>query len=689
MILFSTPCLQTRSIISRFTDGFGESILPSSIHELSGLLPLLPSNVSSSKGKASINAGPHLVLGGFISLLPSPSRSHQHVYLCGKLVPSNTALPDFICEQGLEEALDKVLKSRGIANPSDSSRSTTIVELEPMKRTGWGKRQFFNSDGADLNEKSLHEAINDVFSKSLFASGSSTRAGGTGTRASSSKYLHPLYVLDLKFNLGRGSFTQQRGETVLPQRQITNFLKEKISEALSEHGLLSQPLSQPLPSGFVSGRLESVTQMASSLELASPKAQDQQGTMFSQARDEPSPVKKRKGSRMSLGERVEQEALLAASRAQSSRTVELEEEEEADRELLGTKEHLASGTLPLDEGAGGVKRRDETPEGMDRWIDPTSRRSCFVDHRTGTSYDSNRSRARIRNQEIQFLSNASPSSTLTPLPSHSMRNTLRRTQAETLNVTSSPPSWLSSALSDWKNPIFDSTRDDSRSIPQLGESLRRNLQSHLPEAECSSEGTSSSDEEQAVEIPTSSQGKKGKVKQAQSAETKRRSKQALPAVQSESRFFGFGAPTDGINPTAFSHSNLQVEDRPITLRAEDLKTARVIAQVDRKFIACVLSVERGSRRKQDSDEENDEEIWDDDAIDPRENVLVFLDQHATDGESTCWKCNVPIVRLNHFLPFSSAPHPQSASGLNGFSVSSFFHAYEELLNLILWLLQRD
>ncbi|KIJ69942.1 hypothetical protein HYDPIDRAFT_23098 [Hydnomerulius pinastri MD-312] len=73
----------------------------------------------------------------------------------------------------------------------------------------------------------------------------------------------------------------------------------------------------------------------------------------------------------------------------------------------------------------------------------------------------------------------------------------------------------------------------------------------------------------------------------------------------------------------------------IRFRKEDLQHARVISQVDRKFIACLVSLERGPP----SVAEKDKEPCQEDGLPADGRTLILIDQHAADER----------VRVERFL----------------------------------------
>lgn len=503
------------------------------------------------------------------------------------------------------------------------------------------------SKSEGLNDKSLHEVINDVFSKSLF--NSSTSGNNPSKSTSPSKHSRPAYVLDLKLELvteaGFQINKQNLANATLPQREIEAFLKDKVSEALKEHGLLnSSPKKSDRELNFHSRSGASrPVQMTESKNLPT-NLKSAPNSEINSREDSPS-VKRRRTSRLSLGEIVEQQSLLAASQERRDQlegvgeSVDHEDEEEVDRQLqeLRVDNHSLPNQTNQKEQKEGLASVEL--QGMDRWVDPTSKRSYFIDQRTGNSFESHR-----------FHPKLSGSSTSTsPTRRSGFKPTIRSSNIAIgsklkppLNEASeTTPSWLKGL--DWKSPTFDFSRESSDdSIPRLGKNRVSSIDPSSKLKGSMRESKSASlfqqEEGEDLEIPRSSQSKPNiKVKQWKSAETKRRAKQTLPAVQSESRFFSQDVPSSQDQPEVVQQGlpleNLKrYESKPVTLEVKSLKNARVVAQVDRKFIACVLSVERKIESANEDSEVEDEgdrvRIKEGEA----ESLLVFFDQHASDGE---------------------------------------------------------
>lgn len=240
------------------------------------------------------------------------------------------------------------------------------------------------------------------------------------------------------------------------------------------------------------------------------------------------------------------------------------------------------------------------------------------------------------------------------------------------------PVWLRAALSSWRNPVFAPPTEAE--IPVLDPLALGSNTRFGPSFRGEKEGG----------------GKIGRDHRAvgrAAAATREAGRHALPAIQLSSRFFTESASpspsysgsssrraTPGSEGCAHTHTSrgegahahahgADGDLQNVTVRAfskRTLSTARVVAQVDRKFVVCVVRIPQGDGGARDGEEEMGE---DNDAGGQKgsqeQEVLVCIDQHAADGEhcptAPFWGHLSSPTRLTLHLAWFLLASPQSVS----------------------------
>ncbi|CAD6941180.1 unnamed protein product [Tilletia controversa] len=163
------------------------------------------------------------------------------------------------------------------------------------------------------------------------------------------------------------------------------------------------------------------------------------------------------------------------------------------------------------------------------------------------------------------------------------------TTAEGATSRSDPaPAWLRSTVAGWKNPILPLPVEEE--IPSLGFSAASGTPAAPP--------------------PHSS---------SLASIRRREASMLLPAIQAHSRFFQESSESSSPTLKGCSHSAEDDEDEhrlseiEATLDKDALRGARVLGQVDRKFVLCVVQLPRTAGQRL-----------------PSNNALLLIDQHAAD-----------------------------------------------------------
>ncbi|KAE8272042.1 hypothetical protein A4X09_0g319 [Tilletia walkeri] len=149
----------------------------------------------------------------------------------------------------------------------------------------------------------------------------------------------------------------------------------------------------------------------------------------------------------------------------------------------------------------------------------------------------------------------------------------------------STPTWLRSAVAGWKNPVLP--LPDEVEIPSLAFSAT------------------------STDLTALTASSLASIR-------RRETNMLLPAIQAHSRFFQDAKEASRTVPGGCSHSvddddNTRLNEIEATLDKETLRSARVLGQVDRKFVLCVVALPRADMQRL-----------------PSSQALLLIDQHAAD-----------------------------------------------------------
>ena len=314
----------------------------------------------------------------------------------------------------------------------------------------------------------------------------------------------------------------------------------------------------------------------------------------------------------------------------------------------------------------------DPPIGMMAWNDPITKRTYWIDQRTGNSVDPLSDKGHLKGSSVSANESTNigythPSrQTLVFDPSRRSLGLLAVPRSESQTSEAQCPSWLNDAMKKWTNPSFGSLEAaekggydsdemeiptlNNRAIPELHRMLLLSRVESLTNHDHVTTGTKgkeSRDPQGEVPIPMTpalarSQSNSPRKGAAQESDHQTDSNLSPPPKahrthQMTSRFFrAFGKRhrSDAGIPGR-NHAVPTFEELQLSISREALQQACVIGQVDAKFIACSLPAGEGS-------------------------LLVCIDQHAADerfrlerllSEYTegCYRGDAPVVPLSEPL----------------------------------------
>ena len=230
-----------------------------------------------------------------------------------------------------------------------------------------------------------------------------------------------------------------------------------------------------------------------------------------------------------------------------------------------------------------------------KWRDPTNGQIYLIDSRTGNRINLSLYSAAHDEVGDQAPEDDQPARMVTRKADSMLLSRRLQSAGQTSASSATPPEWLSRTLSTWKNPVFAD-----------------------PDAAGGDAGTTGIPQLSQIGLDTSSSPQK------RGWDTRRENAAPLPGVQLASRFFaGAGEAHHEEGHSCQDHSNTRTlaaglhsgprhQGANIPFSRQDMKEAEVIAQVDRKFISCLLPTRHGNGGEG--------------------HTLAFIDQHAADGE---------------------------------------------------------
>ncbi|KAL7409918.1 hypothetical protein BDY24DRAFT_355430 [Mrakia frigida] len=209
---------------------------------------------------------------------------------------------------------------------------------------------------------------------------------------------------------------------------------------------------------------------------------------------------------------------------------------------------------------------------LKRWQDPSTKEVFLIDSRTGHSFPALTKRTSGRNEDdVEDVEEEEEEP-----GGWTKRMSLKREGESCGTEKKEVPSWLESTLKDWTNPTFASRLEPS--IPSLP------LQQ---------------------QTPTSYNQSSANTQPFASSSSRNPFQQPISAFKAATTHFANNSYSS-LDPTSTSQ-----------FTKSSLKAARAVAQIDRKFIACVLPPDQSSSRKRKKGTEGG-------------GTLVLIDQHAAD-----------------------------------------------------------
>ncbi|PWN50585.1 hypothetical protein IE53DRAFT_368795 [Violaceomyces palustris] len=560
-----------------------------------------------------------LSVSGFVTPVPSPSRSGQRIFLQGVALPRDLRLGQ-ACVTVNE--MVEMSSSRSKSGESGDCPTSLAGQLP----------DFFSSNRLanavlEGSEETLHDVLGraleqvgyplDIRPEDLQASqdqpSTAVTPPPTLPRSRTRRLENCSYLVDLRVEPGRARATD--GGATLTEKELRCLLRDAILGACEIY---------PGPYRVRDAAEDEREYAEEPIQGRRPRSRDTKHDPSDR-----SDRNRKRPKRDSLGRRVE--------KAVERRLVRSSQWEESGRDRSATRDAEGGSDMIVIRTTEGMEGTEEYVEHVDR----VTRKRFLIDTRTGNSYETHHPRFRP--------------SDMGPTPAVSQRVTDGPTTLENEDAdldrfgkgkrrlilgpkgtrwggegekSASPPAWLATALSSWKNPTFAPPTEEEE-IPHVDSILTFNNPgiADPPIPRRSSESQNSQRDDVAgrlVDVAAPENGGccvgvGGQDDRWARASLSRRSRRlALPRVQLSSRFFdepNTPPPTQGDDRGGEEEEQGPASQNLVALTRESLQGAEMIAQVDLKYLVCsVPLVGRGveGRRKGSA------------------RAIVCIDQHAAD-----------------------------------------------------------
>lgn len=527
-------------------------------------------------------SAPRVVIKGFFLFEGQESRGDQHIYLQGHRLPTGMELSDFWAQIGADQRRAHQqhdgLNRQGGATSGQHGRPLSVSGIH------WQRRP-----APTLSEEgNVHSLISSTIARGFKASDDHAtnlvgkdgpkrydrKGGGAAQRGSC-----PAYLFDLWVQVPDTSATGGDGRVVLDEGRIVTALCEEVRDVQRVHGLVSKARKRPsTASEILAGREEE--RLAA---VKRPKTTAFAADWGKQLLPKAFPAMKQAKAQGKEGVRASSTAGAISSN---------DDTPDVDRQRG-------------DDDAAYTAKDASVPPGFVKYIDSITKRTFFIDERTGNSFPADRPAPGMTAEVTTSPSTHLGERGIPPIaqtPSAlvgARRKTLRRTWntdgAEASEKT--PPRWLEETLAEWHNPALPLQRP----TPAEGNATDSGINPPIASLPSLLPLLTDSTWEGAAAIPDhigcdccSGQMTSHPAGLSASQQTRQERKLPLPHMQMKSGYFKSSVPYTRGN--SCGRATLQCDARPFTVRKEQLSgLVRVIGQAAKKFIVCIVDDGAGRR----------------------------------------------------------------------------------------------